>query len=185
MIVVAILLGSCSPSSGMLRAQTVGADSLRESPAFTAVVSESTAAFVLPVSNRAEWVWSAEETPNNAPEYHWEIGVTNEGEAYQFGFWKFKHPSLEPTRGSLSDLIEAGQESLWQEKAGGGSSVVMSAGVRVTPIGQGRILVSIEGRENVARVFSSRPKEAMVVLASLGEQKIEQTIEIVYKDSVE
>ncbi|GAB5535951.1 MAG: hypothetical protein Rubg2KO_22000 [Rubricoccaceae bacterium] len=182
-VATALFLASCSSPAKTLQAQTQAlADTLREAPAFTAVVTDATAAFVLPVPDRTEWIWSAGETPNNAPEYHWEIGVTNEGTDYQFGFWKFKHPSLSPTRGSLGDLIEAGQESLWRANPGGGSSAVMSAGVRVVPLRPGLVLVTIEGGENVAQVFSSRPREASIVIASLGEPQTERTVEITYEN---
>lgn len=180
----AFLLASCSSPAGKLRAQTSAlADTLREAPPFTAIVTDSTAAFVLPIPDRAEWVWAAEETPNNAPEYHWEIGVVNEGMDYQFGFWVFKHPSLRPTRGSLDDLVEAGQESLWQANPDGGSSAVRSAGVHVVALAPGRVLISVEGSENVARVFSSRPREAVVVVASPGEPVLERTVEITYESA--
>lgn len=178
---VALLLGVCSSPSGGVRAQgSALAESFREAPAFTAIVTDSVAAFVLPVPERSEWVWGAIETPNNAAEYRWEVAVANGGEEYAFGFYKYRHPSLAPTYGSLDELIEAGQEDLWRTDPDGLQSLVPSAGVRVLPLAPGRVLVGVEGAENVARLFSSRPLSVDVLSATLGESVVERTVEIEY-----
>ena len=58
----------------------------------------------------------------------------------------------------------------------------MSADV---PLPSGRILVSVERRKNVARVFSSRPHEAAIVIASPGAPVVERAVETVYRITIE
>ena len=170
----------------MLRAKTSRlVESHREAPAYTAVVTDSTAAFVLPIPEKARWDWNLPTTLNNKSEYRWDIETANNGRTYELGFYKFKFAGLEPARGTVEELIEAGQESLWESKPAGGSDVVASPGVSATPLAPGRVLISVVGRANVARVFSSRPSEVDVVVVTPGEPEIERTIPVVYSDGSE
>lgn len=182
-IALAVLFGACSGSLSSENRSPSGLEaSLRESEPFTAVVAEREAAFLIPLPERETWEWSSETTEDNAPEYRWEVVVSNGGEDYAFGFGKWKHPSLTPMRGSLSELIEAGQESLWRVRPEGGASVIKDGGIRVVPLGPARILLKVEGRANVRRLFSSRPSEATVRLESLGEPKVERAVTIAYME---
>lgn len=156
--------------------------SLSNAPPYTAVVTEHEAAIVLPIPDHSVWEWNLPETRGNAPEYRWEIGVSNEGESYEFGFTKYKYPGDGPERGSLGQLIQAGQQDLWHTQSDGGASVLRPAGIRVIALGPGSVLVKVEGRTNVQRLFSSRPRAATVRLVSPGEPEVERSINLTYPD---
>jgi hypothetical protein len=81
-------------------------------PAFTARVTPAGARFVLPARQTSTWEWNRPTTPDDHAEYMWRIALDNGGRAYEFGFYRFKFAGARPARGSLGDLLFAGQQTV-------------------------------------------------------------------------
>lgn len=169
-----LLLGAAA-APARVRAQGAAGE------AYTAVVRGGEARFTLPVPQRAEWRWRRAETAERAREYMMGVKVTNEGREYSFGLFLWKFPGAKPGRGSLARLIEAGQKSLFERTPSGAMAIVRDAGVRVKQDGQ-RLVITVSGRRNVARLFSGRPAEVRVETAILDEQPTSQTVPVVYEN---
>jgi hypothetical protein len=77
------------------------------------LVTPCAASFWAPIEGaEATWTWSLAETPAMDREYSWTVLLTAEDQAYEVGFLKFKFEGQEPGKGSLADLVEAGQLSI-------------------------------------------------------------------------
>jgi hypothetical protein len=147
---------------------------------FTAVVGKSEASFSLPVQPRDRWSWRQPDTRDNAREYRLDVTVKNDGKEYTFGFYLWKHPGASPGSGSLSDLISAGQKSLFERSEPRRMTIVRDADVRVKSKGD-RVEITVRGEKNLQRLFSSRPTEVIFKIKYPDEAEISQTIPIVYQ----
>ena len=149
--------------------------------AYTATVKSGEARFTLPVPRRPEWQWRRGETGANAREYMMSVKVSNEGREYSFGFFLWKRAGATPGRGSLSSLIEAGQESLFERASSERMIVVRDGGVRVKQDGD-RLVITVGGRKNVARLFSGRPAEVRIETSIPDEPPTSQTVAVTYEN---
>ncbi|MCK4519069.1 MAG: hypothetical protein KAU12_03010 [Candidatus Omnitrophica bacterium] len=122
---------------------------------FRAVVSSDEARFVFPISERSEWEWNRATTRDNVEEYGWTVAVRNGEDTYEFGFFLFKHPTAVPQQGNLDDLLMSGQASL-----GSGGQLIEDAGIQVVSY-DNQLIVIVRGRQNIERLFSSRPKDVI------------------------
>src|SRR6185503_14068028 len=147
---------------------------------FTAVVGKSEASFSLPVQPRDRWRWNQPATRDNAREYRMDMTVKNDGKEYTFGFYLWKHPGASPGAGSLSDLISAGQKSLFERSESRLMTIVRGANVRVRSEGD-RVVITVRGEKDLQRLFSSRPTEVIFKIKYPDEAEISQTIPIVYQ----
>lgn len=149
---------------------------------YAATVKSDEARFTLPAPQRAVWRWRRADTRANAREYEMEVRVKNEGQEYAFGFylWKPRGASAEG-RGGLSELIDAGQESLFARTADGFMTIVRDAGVRVRHDG-GRVIITVKGRKNVARLFSGRPAEVTFETVLPEAPPTTQTVPVTYEN---
>ena len=152
----------------------------QDSAQFTAVVSKSEASLSLPVQPRDRWRWNQPGTRDNAREYRMDVTVKNDGKEYTFGFYLWKHPGASPGAGSLSDLISAGQKSLFQRSESRLMTIVRGADVRVKSKGD-RVVITVRGEKDLQRLFSSRPTEVIFKIKYPDEAEISQTIPIVYQ----
>jgi hypothetical protein len=158
------------------RPQTTGAGE-----PYTAVVKDSQARFTLPVPQRAEWRWRRGETKERGREYAMSVKVVNEGREFSFGFYLWKFPGAKEGRGSLSSLIDAGQKSLFERVSANRNVMIRDGGVRVKQDGQ-RLVITVGGRRNVARLFSGRPAEVRIETMLADEQPTSQTVPVVYEN---
>ena len=147
---------------------------------FTAVVGKSEASLSLPVQSRDRWSWNQRGTRDNAREYRMDVTVKNDGKEYTFGFYLWKHPGASPKSGSFSDLIAAGQKSLFERTEPGKMTIVRDAKVRVKSKGD-RIVITVRGDKDLQRLFSSRPAEVIFKIKYPDEAEISQTVPIVYQ----
>src|SRR5438876_657752 len=129
-----------------------------QQPSFLANVSPAKAQFLVPISHRDNWDWHRNDTKDNVREYCIEVAVRNDSEDYKFGFYLFKKPGSTPGRGDLIALLKAGQQSLFIRQPGGQFALVNDAGITVRPE-KDSLIISIEGKQNVERLFSSRPQK--------------------------
>lgn len=149
--------------------------------AYTATVKSGEARFTLPVPRRPEWRWRRGETKERGREYMMGVKVSNEGREFSFGFFLWKFPGATPGRGSLSALIDAGQESLFERAPNGHNIIVRDAGVKVRAEGD-RLVITVKGRKNVARLFSGRPAEVKFETAILDGPPTLQTVPVTYEN---
>ncbi len=147
---------------------------------FTAVVGKSEASFSLPVQQRDHWSWNQPGTRDNAREYRMDMTLKNEGKEYSFGFYLWKHPGASPKSGSFSDLLSAGQKSLFERSQSRLMTIVHGANVRVKNEGD-RLVITVRGDKDLERLFSSRPAEVIFKIKYPDEAEISQTIPIVYQ----
>ncbi|HEX6648455.1 MAG TPA: hypothetical protein VF075_02910 [Pyrinomonadaceae bacterium] len=147
---------------------------------FTAVVGKSEASFSLPVQQRMLWRWNQPGTPDNAREYRMDMTLKNEGKEYNFGFYLWKHPGASPKSGSFTDLLRAGQKSLFEPSQSGRMTIVRDANVKVKTEGD-RLVITVHGDKDLERLFSSRPTEVIFKIKYPHEAAISQTVPIVYQ----
>lgn len=149
---------------------------------FTGTVSPIEAQFVLAISHRDGFQWYRKDTRDNAREYRAEVLVHNGDKDYRFGFYLWKFPeNNRPKTGDLAALVKAGQSSLFLIKRGGGGQIVLDAGIRVKAQNDS-LIISVEGRKNVERLFSSRPDKVTFNIEIPQEGPISQTVNVLYKD---
>lgn len=147
---------------------------------FTAVVGKSEASFSLPVQQRARWSWNQPGTRDNAREYQMDMTLKNEDKEYTFGFYLWKHPGASPKSGTFSDLIAAGQKSLFERSQSRLMTIVRDANVRVKNEGD-HLVITVRGDKDLQRLFSSRPSEVIFKIKYPDEAPISQTVPIVYQ----
>jgi hypothetical protein len=148
---------------------------------FTATVKRDEARFTLPIPARREWKWLLPETQESAREYAMDVKVLNEGKEYAFGFYVWKFRGAKPRSGSFSALIGDGQKSVFVRSQSRLMSVVRDAGVKAKQEGD-RLIITVGGRKNVARLFSGRPAEVTFEISLPGDSPTSQTIPVKYVD---
>ena len=172
------LSASIYPATGA----AVGPQTPEDRP-FAAVVAAEEAKFIIPVGKRERWEWFLESTKENLREYTWQVAVKNGEDSYEFGYSLFKKPGFTRQSGDLAALIEAGQQSVWQVAASGqrrGGRVISNAGVSVEPDGE-NVTILIKGKENVDRLFSSRPEKVTFEMRTEAKRPKTKTVKVTYK----
>ncbi|HEX8352038.1 MAG TPA: hypothetical protein VF611_03885 [Pyrinomonadaceae bacterium] len=175
-ILCASLLWNAAAAPALGQAQGAGAGET-----YTATVKGGEARFALPVPRRPEWRWRRGETKENAREYMFGVRVLNEGREYTFGLFLWKFPGAKPGRGDFSALVGAGQKSLFERSASGRMTIVRDGGVKVRQDGD-RLVITVSGRGNVARLFSGRPAEVKIETSLLDEPPTSQAVPVTYEN---
>jgi hypothetical protein len=150
---------------------------------FAAVIGADEAKFIIPVGRKDQWEWFLDTTRDNLREYTWQVSVKNGEETYEFGYSLFKRPGSQPQSGDLAALIKAGQESLWHVYKNGprrSGGIIRNAGVSVTPEGE-NVVIRVKGKENVERLFSSRPKDVTFEIRTEGKRAKTKKVKVTYQ----
>jgi hypothetical protein len=150
---------------------------------FAAVVGPEEAKFIIPVGKRDKWKWFLDSTRVNLREYAWQVAVKNGDDSYEFGYSLFKKLGSTQQSGDLPALIKAGQQSLWQvsnSSPGRSGLVISNAGVSVETDGES-VIIMIKGKENVDRLFSSRPEKVTFEMRTEAKRPKTKTVKITYK----
>lgn len=148
---------------------------------YSASVQPGEAVFTMPVPVKPRWSWRRPETADNAQEYRMDVTIKNEGVAYTFGFYLWKHSSSRTGSGSFKDLIAAGQRSVFKRTEPGRMSILKDVSVKLT-VKDNSLVISIGGTENVKHLFSGRPAEAIFKITIPEESPVSQTVPIVYRN---
>ncbi|MBA2733969.1 MAG: hypothetical protein H0U54_13950 [Acidobacteria bacterium] len=148
---------------------------------YVALVTKNEARFILPVPIRSDWRWRLPATKDNAQEYRLDVSVENEGRKFAFGFYLWKRSGALPEAGSFSDLIKAGQTSVFGRTPAGMNSIIREAGIKLK-LDKNMLIIIIRGQENVKRLFSGRPSEVTFAIKLPGETPTTQTAPILYQD---
>jgi phosphate/phosphite/phosphonate ABC transporter binding protein len=148
---------------------------------FSATVTLSEAKFTLPAPTRKVFAWHLETTRPNEQEYRMHVVVENEGQQYTFGFYVWKSRVSQPGSGDLSDLLKAGQKTVFVRTQ---SSMHMVARVPVITVRQKdrSVVITIRGKEEIARLFSGRPNEVVFEIKLPGDSLISKTVTVTYKN---
>ncbi|HEX8721551.1 MAG TPA: hypothetical protein VF736_13030 [Pyrinomonadaceae bacterium] len=149
--------------------------------AYTATVKRDEARFTFPAPQRAVWRWRRSETKERAREYEMSVRVKNGGQEYSFGYYLWKFPGATERRGGLSELIDAGQESLFERSTPGRMTVIRDAGVEVRHDGE-RVIITVKGRKNVERLFSARPAEVTFETVVPEATPVSQAVPVTYEN---
>jgi hypothetical protein len=131
----------------------------------TAVVTEAAAEVSIPIVSPPDgvWVWNQSDTQVRALEYSWDVRVVTPSGEYTFGFYKFKNSGASEASGSLEELLNAGQRSVWKPASGPRGGATVMAGV--TPsvsVGDGAMLVQITDAALVHQLFAHHPATVSV-----------------------
>lgn len=175
---------TCALLNAVVWAQTTGSTAFLEQTQqapFSAVVKEKEARFSLPVPPHNKWRWRLPETDNNAQEYRMDVTIHNEGREYTFGFYLWKRAGATAQSGDLSDLIKAGQASVFERSEPRRLTIVRDAGLKLKVDGN-TLWIEIQGRENVKRLFSSRPSDVTFKIHVPGDTPVSQNVQVVYQD---
>ncbi|SRR6266404_7971159 len=148
---------------------------------FSALVFPSEALFVIPITTRARWRWHADSVRDNAREYQMSVSVRNNGTAYDFGFYMWRHAGTKPHEGDIKALVSDGRSSLFEKKDPRHNVIVKNAGVKVEPHSD-KLVVRVKGRENVERLFSSHPSEVTFNIVIPEEHDISKKVSVEYRD---
>ncbi|MBV9927414.1 MAG: hypothetical protein JOZ96_20515 [Acidobacteria bacterium] len=148
---------------------------------YKAVVKKSEARFTMPVPARDKWKWRMKESRERAREYAFDVKVVNEGQTYTFGFFLWKNPNSSEGSGGLSSLLAAGQKNLFAHTSAGLNTIVRDVDVVVTS-DHGRVVITVKGGRNVARLFSGRPAEVTFETQTPDEPLTSQTVPVVYEN---
>jgi hypothetical protein len=167
------------------RAQTTGSTGFvkqaQPQASFSAVVKQKEARFSLPVPPHNRWKWRRPEADNNAQEYRMDATVHNEGREYTFGFYLWKRAGAAAQSGDLSDLIKAGQASVFERSEPRRFTIIRDAGLKLKVDGN-TLWIEIHGSDNVKRLFSSRPSDVTFKINVPGDAPISQTVQVSYQD---
>jgi hypothetical protein len=85
-----------------------------------------------------------------------------------------------PQSGTLSELIKAGQVSVFGRNAAGRFEIIREAGIKLK-FAEDKLVVLIRGRENVERLFSGRPSEVTFEIKLPDEAPTSQTVPVIYQ----
>jgi hypothetical protein len=94
--------------------------------------------------------------------------------------WSWNQPGASPKSGSLSDLISAGQRSLFERSQSRLMTIVRGADVKVKLKGD-HLVITVYGEKDLQRLFSSRPTSVIFKIAYPDEAEISQKVPIVYQ----
>jgi hypothetical protein len=100
-----LLAWACSATAA------IGAD-------YAAVIGEGRARFSFPAPTQRVWTWDRENSEHASLEYGWSVRFTDGNALYALGVQHFKQTGVEPTEGTLDDLLAICQKDLWVEKGG-------------------------------------------------------------------
>jgi hypothetical protein len=147
---------------------------------YTAVVTSREATFTIPVQQRDRWTWRRPDTKDNQQEYRMDVTVKNEGNEYTFGFYLWKYHGAASASGDLSDLISAGQKSLFERAPSHLMTMVKGAEVKVALKGD-LVLITLRDKQYIKRLFSSKPADVLFKVKIPGDPDISETVPVTYK----
>lgn len=144
----------------------------------TAIVQPTLARFAVLIGRSADesWHWYHAATPDSRLEYAWLVRIPAEPD-YVVGFWLFKRPGSQPSSGSFSDLVGAGQLSTFRG-AGLGQLV---RGYRPTVRSNAdTVFIELTDPRVVAAVFHLRPAMVTIEIVSPQTTTVRRSIPVVY-----
>jgi voltage-gated potassium channel Kch len=147
-----------------------GRNSTSTPPGATAEVTSDKATFTIPVEKRSVWHWHVKSTPFDAFEYSWEVSPKGISEISSFGLSVWKNGNQSPEQGNLSQLIRAGQGSIWAPTPAGGGRLI--GNVTVTATRQdSAVEITLVEQPVVKEFLQKRPPLVEIVTRTLDMSK--------------
>ncbi len=152
----------------------------QESPTYVCrvSVSEQSARLVFPVNDQ-EWEWNKPETQLNYAEYTWAINIDNADKTIEAGFFLFRHPDAHPGHGSLNDLLDEGQMSVW---------ICIDEICRVDDefniefsIEKGTVVGVVEDSSTMNLMFSEKPSNATCLVRLPNAEEVKSETAVIYE----
>ena len=109
-----------------------------------------------------------------------DVTVTNENTQYTFGFYLWKRAGASFGSGSLRDLVSIGQKSLFERSEQRRLGIIREADVKVKTKGD-ILITTLNDKDDLKRLFSSKPTEVVFTLKLPGEAETSQTVAVVYQ----
>lgn len=144
-----------------------------------AVVDAAGARFAFLLPHQTVWSWALPTTPANVAEYDWTVQLQNERQDLTFGFLYFKAPNADHERGSLDDLLKAGQASVARISSNN-ASAIDSAIVEVAAR-QDTLWVRVRQPRTLVLLFSGRPTTALLTSIQPGQTIDTLRVPIMYR----
>lgn len=168
-LVCALVIAGCS--SAVTNAGTATQQSI--------VVSASRAHLEVLLPQDRTWEWYAERTPPNELEYEWAVRIPS---GYQIGYKLFKYPGRSPRRGTLEQLVRAGQVDVGQEVMVNGRRVVDRTTIRVDwRVEPDRLIMEVTDSAAVAKIFGARPATVAFQNVIGGRRLRDRQISVTYE----
>jgi len=109
-----------------------------------------------------------------------DVTVKNEGNEYTFGFYLWKYHGASTASGDLSELLSAGQKSLFERTPSRLMTIVKKVEVKVGIKGD-LVVITLRDKNDIKRVFSSKPAEVLFRVKIPGEPDISETVPVTYR----
>ena len=177
-IAALVLCASCGRSTSGVEGSPSTAETRPADPSqAAAVVTDTEATITIPVGRRPVWRWNLNATPAGYREYQWEVaGVDSRA----VGFSLFKSPRSRPSEGNLSDLLAAGQSSMWEGTPDGGGRLV--GAVRVKPAERDSAVEIVVVEQSILeRLKATRPAILNVVTKTPDAGEHRYSVAVTYK----
>lgn len=153
-------------------------------PAFRATVTSTEARFDFPIAPRPAWDWHLATTPDNHLEYRWSVKLTNGDTQYSLGVSLFKFPGKAPVTGTLAELLNAGQDTVFQHRPTDStekSGKFSSADAKVTHTLEGDTLIlRVTDPASLALLLSQTPGTATFQISTPGAEERSWDVPIQY-----
>jgi hypothetical protein len=130
-------------------------------------VQNNKAAFVFPIMDADELTWFNKETMDNELEYSWEVLLPGEKQSLKFGAFLFKYPGEKEKVGSLKQLINEAQWTVFDQKLtpNGRTTSKMLDDMKVAlKIVDGGVVVGITEKVTFDKAFTNHPEKAQFVI---------------------
>jgi len=183
LIIVSIVAVGAGESNALVSNKVKGVvgAGVKDKP-LTAFVTADKARFLLPIGGKDSWRWNLESGKQSGfitLEYEWAVEIENGPTLYRFGFRRMNKDEEPQQSGDLAALIKAGFVTSWQ--VSGNWQGPFEAEVIVEPAGE-NIIISISGKENIRKVFSSRPKKVKFIKIQppVGDRVVQDVL-VMYK----
>ena len=158
----------------------VHAQSARAQPPHPrAVIDSAGARFAFPLPKRSVWAWAEPATPVDQAEYDWTVQVRDGGRDFTFGFLYFKAAGAAPSRGSLEDLLQAGQASVALISSGHAS--VLDSAVVDAIAQRDTLWIRVRQPQTLTLLFSDRPRTAVLTTILPGQKPDSVTVPVAYR----
>jgi hypothetical protein len=134
----------------------------------------------LPLIDRATWEWDQALASDGDLEYKWTGTLTNAGEQYEVGFFKWKSPGSSPQSGTFEQLLQAGQASIFRLDPNGGPSTLVQSGQVAALRDADSVVIRVNDPASLALLTSGRPSEVTLTRRERGEATLSQMVLLDY-----
>lgn len=110
--------------------------------------------------NQQRWTWGT--STGNVCEYSIQVSIVIGTRKYELGYSNFNGSSI-PSRGSLNELISAGQNSVWRVSGDSGENIGSMNG----NVNGNNLELSLEDPQLMDEIFGERPEMATLVTGGM------------------